>query len=69
MRVQGLEDQTVTKEPLLYCHFSQMSEEASYACVADWSVLSTVLTDALENYNELNAAMNLVLFEDAMQHV
>ncbi|CAB1446422.1 unnamed protein product, partial [Pleuronectes platessa] len=66
---RGLEDKTLTKEPLLYCHFSQMSEEASYAPVADWSVLRTILTDALENYNELNAAMNLVLFEDAMQHV
>lgn len=67
--VQGLEDKKVTKQPLLYCHFSQMAEAASYAPVTDWSVLRTILTDALESYNELNAAMNLVLFEDAMQHV
>ncbi|XP_023280705.1 dynein heavy chain 11, axonemal-like [Seriola lalandi dorsalis] len=66
---EGLEDKKVTKQPLLYCHFSQMGEEASYAPVRDWFVLRTILTDALESYNELNAAMDLVLFEDAMQHV
>ncbi|XP_028435224.1 dynein heavy chain 11, axonemal isoform X2 [Perca flavescens] len=66
---EGLEDKKVTKQPLLYCHFVQMGDAASYAPVTDWAVLRSVLTDALESYNELNAAMNLVLFEDAMQHV
>ncbi|XP_074510014.1 dynein axonemal heavy chain 11 [Sebastes fasciatus] len=66
---EGLEDKKVTKQPLLYCHFAQMGDEASYAPVTDWAALRSVLTDALESYNELNAAMNLVLFEDAMQHV
>ena len=66
---QGLEDKKVTKQPLLYCHFAQMGDEASYAPVTDWAALRSVLTDALQSYNELNAAMNLVLFEDAMQHV
>ena len=31
--------------------------------------INKILVDALENYNEVNAAMNLVLFEDAIQHV
>ncbi|KAM3873375.1 dynein axonemal heavy chain 11 [Diretmus argenteus] len=66
---EGVQDEKVTKEPLLYCHFAQVGEEASYMPVTDLSVLRTILTDALESYNELNAAMNLVLFEDAMQHV
>nr|XP_020468391.1 dynein heavy chain 11, axonemal-like isoform X3 [Monopterus albus] len=66
---EGLEDKKVTKQPLLYCHFAKMGEEASYAPVTDWSLLRSILTDALESYNELNAAMTLVLFEDAMQHV
>uniref|UniRef100_A0A7N8XYV6 Dynein axonemal heavy chain 11 n=1 Tax=Mastacembelus armatus TaxID=205130 RepID=A0A7N8XYV6_9TELE len=66
---EGLEDTKLTKQPLLYCHFAQMGEETSYSPVTNWSVLRSVLTDALESYNELNAAMNLVLFEDAMQHV
>lgn len=66
---QGLEDKKVTPQPLLYCHFAQKGNEASYAPVADWTALRSVLTDALESYNELNAAMDLVLFEDAMEHV
>lgn len=57
------------KQPLLYCHFAQRGEEALYTPVSDWTSLRSILTDALESYNELNAAMNLVLFEDAMQHV
>lgn len=27
------------------------------------------MVEALDNYNDLNAAMNLVLFEDAMSHI
>lgn len=37
--------------------------------VADWPTLNKLLLEALDNYNELNAAMNLVLFEDAMEHI
>jgi dynein heavy chain len=37
--------------------------------VKDWEGLKTILTETLDNYNELNASMRLVLFEDAMQHV
>ena len=36
---------------------------------SDWEKLNKTLTDALEHYNELHAVMNLVLFEEAMQHV
>uniref|UniRef100_A0A7N6BNC5 AAA+ ATPase domain-containing protein n=1 Tax=Anabas testudineus TaxID=64144 RepID=A0A7N6BNC5_ANATE len=63
------EDKEVAKKPLLYCHFAQMGEGASYTRVTNWSVLRSILSDALQSYNELNAAMNLVLFEDAMEHV
>lgn len=66
---QDLKDREVMKQPLLYCHFAQTGEEALYTAVSDWTSLRSILTDALESYNELNAAMNLVLFEDAMQHV
>ena len=34
-----------------------------------WDMLNKILTDALASYNELNAAMDLVLFEDAMSHI
>lgn len=43
--------------------------DPKYMPVADWPSLNKLLVEALENYNELNAAMNLVLFEDAMQHI
>ncbi|XP_047455882.1 dynein axonemal heavy chain 11 [Mugil cephalus] len=66
---EGLGEKKVKKQPLLYFHFAQRGEEPSYAPVVDWSTLRTTLTDALESYNELHPAMNLVLFEDAMQHV
>ena len=37
--------------------------------VLEWAGLNKILTDALHSYNELNAAMDLVLFEDAMSHI
>lgn len=37
--------------------------------VPDYQHLYKVLTEALLEYNETNAVMNLVLFEDAMKHV
>ncbi|XP_077576473.1 dynein axonemal heavy chain 11 [Stigmatopora nigra] len=66
---EEIENEKVTEQPLLFCHFAQKGKESSYTVVTDWSVLRTFLTDALESYNELNPTMNLVLFEDAIQHV
>lgn len=66
---QRQEHKTVNKQPLLYCRFAHKGDELSYAPITSWSPLRTILTDALESYNELYPAMNLVLFEDAMQHV
>jgi len=37
--------------------------------VPSWETLSRILEEALESYNEINAVMNLVLFEDAMHHM
>ncbi|XP_052825334.1 dynein beta chain, ciliary isoform X1 [Octopus bimaculoides] len=55
--------------PLIFSHFATGIGEPKYMPVSDWSSLRKILNDALANYNELNAAMNLVLFEDAMIHV
>ena len=57
------------QQPLIYCHFAKGSQDPCYMPVKDWEVLKMFLTEALDDYNELNAAMHLVLFEDAMQHV
>ena len=54
---------------MIYCHFAGGIGEPKYMAVPTWEALKKILEEALESYNELNAIMNLVLFEDAMQHV
>ena len=56
-------------DPLIYCHFASGIGEPKYLSISSWDSLSKLLEEALESYNELNAVMNLVLFEDAMQHM
>ncbi|ELK12575.1 Dynein heavy chain 11, axonemal [Pteropus alecto] len=66
---QGVDSHVLLQQPLIFCHFANGGEDPCYMPVKDWKVLKTILTETLDNYNELNAAMHLVLFEDAMQHV
>ena len=66
---QDMDADAVKAEPLIYCHFAQGIGEPKYLPVATWEGLNKTLVEALESYNDVNAAMNLVLFEDAMQHV
>lgn len=37
--------------------------------ILEWNVITKLLQEALASYNDLVAAMNLVLFEDAMMHI
>lgn len=67
--LQDVDSHILLQQPLIYCHFADGREDPCYMPVKDWKVLKTILTETLDNYNELNAAMHLVLFEDAMQHV
>ncbi|XP_032944295.1 dynein axonemal heavy chain 11 isoform X2 [Rhinolophus ferrumequinum] len=66
---EDVDSHILLQQPLIYCHFADGREDPCYMPVKDWKVLKTILTETLDNYNELNAAMHLVLFEDAMQHV
>ncbi|XP_019507533.1 PREDICTED: dynein heavy chain 11, axonemal [Hipposideros armiger] len=66
---EDVDSHILLQQPLIYCHFADGGEDPCYMPVKDWKVLKTILTETLDNYNELNAAMHLVLFEDAMQHV
>uniref|UniRef100_A0A671Z105 Dynein axonemal heavy chain 11 n=1 Tax=Sparus aurata TaxID=8175 RepID=A0A671Z105_SPAAU len=51
-------------------HEEQQSLFICLSCQAsDWEKLQKTLADALEHYNELHAVMDLVLFEEAIQHV
>ena len=56
-------------KPLIFCHFAQGLGDPVYNEVVDFAALGKTLTEALEEYNETNAVMDLVLFEDAMKHV
>jgi len=56
-------------EPLFFVHFAHGIGEKQYDRLPNFAELSTLLTQALTEYNETNAVMNLVLFEDAMRHV
>lgn len=56
-------------DPLVFCHFAENIQDKNYDMVHQISKLSSILEDALKEYNETNASMDLVLFEDAMKHV
>ncbi|CAJ0928424.1 unnamed protein product [Ranitomeya imitator] len=53
----------------MFCHFANGVGEPKYMPVQSWPMLNNILVNTLDNHNEVNAAMNLVLFEDAMSHV
>jgi dynein heavy chain len=67
--MQDLDKDELFAEPRLFTHFAGGLGEMRYKEVKDMDSLHTILTEALTNYNEVNAAMNLVLFKDAMQHI
>lgn len=54
---------------MIFCHFADNIQDKVYDMVANVGKLSQVLEGALAEYNETNATMDLVLFEDAMKHV
>ncbi|KAM8946996.1 dynein axonemal heavy chain 9 [Pelodytes ibericus] len=53
----------------MYCHFANGVGEPKYMPVQSWESLNKILVEALDSHNEVNPAMNLVLFEDAMCHI
>lgn len=57
------------KEMNMCCHFACGLGDPRYMPVESWSSLNKILLEALDSYNEVNATMNLVLFEDAMAHM
>ncbi|XP_039572046.1 dynein heavy chain 17, axonemal isoform X4 [Passer montanus] len=66
---QELNEELMFAKPNIYCHFAQGMDESKYMPVTNWASLSDLLREALDSYNEVNAAMNLVLFEDAVSHI
>ncbi|XP_078011950.1 dynein axonemal heavy chain 17 isoform X1 [Phascolarctos cinereus] len=62
-------DNVLFAKPNIYCHFAQGIGDPKYCPVTNVANLNKLLVEALESYNEVNAIMNLVLFEDAVAHV
>ncbi|CAF3393401.1 unnamed protein product [Rotaria sp. Silwood1] len=68
-RFKDLDEEYAFKKPNIYCHFALGVGDPKYMPIDNWPQLQKLLNDALDAYNELNAQMNLVLFEDAMTHI
>ena len=68
-QLEDIDEETCYRHPNIFCHFAQGVGEPKYGQIASWTSLSKILSDALESYNEMNAAMNLVLFEDATWNI
>jgi len=66
---EDYDDHLIFRQPLFYCHFTAGIGDSKYLPVTDYAELCRLLKEALDNHNELNAAMNLVLFEDAVSHI
>ncbi|NWI70492.1 DYH17 protein, partial [Todus mexicanus] len=64
-----LSEELVFAKPNIYFHFAQGMGDPKYLPVPSWPALNKLLGEALDSYNEVNAAMNLVLFEDALSHI
>ena len=67
--LEDINEEECFRRPNIYCHFAQGVGDPKYSPIASWAQINKILTEALENYNEMNAAMNLVLFEDAMSNI
>lgn len=64
-------EETVFAEPLIYTSFVAMcaGHEPAYKPVEDYDALKVVLENKLAEYNETISTMDLVLFNQAMEHI
>jgi len=56
-------------DPLIFANFVGSLDDKLYDKFPSMQAMTTRLTEALRDYNDTNAVMELVLFEDAMKHV
>ncbi|KAL7754360.1 hypothetical protein RI367_000341 [Sorochytrium milnesiophthora] len=64
-----VDQNAIFAEPIIYTHFAGGMGESKYQGAKDWPSLRKTLEEALFQYNEVNAVMDLVLFEDAIYHI
>lgn len=66
---EELDEGVVMEQPLIFCHFALGMGDPKYNQIENFQHLNNLLEEALSGYNDLIAAMSLVLFEDAMLHI
>lgn len=66
---EEIDESVIFERPNIYCHFAGGIGEPKYMSIQGWAALHKLLLEAMSSYNDLIAAMKLVLFEDAMMHV
>ncbi|XP_028567040.2 dynein axonemal heavy chain 10 isoform X2 [Podarcis muralis] len=62
----------VMRDPILFGDFRMAlneSEPRVYEDIQDYDAAKALFQEILEEYNELNTKMNLVLFDDALEHL
>ena len=64
-------EELIFAEPLMYTSYVAIcnGHESAYLPVKSYESLKGVLEAKLEEYNESVASMNLVLFDQAMEHI
>ena len=66
---ESLEPDELLAQPLVFASFAIEAEEKTYFSIDSYDKLKRILEAKLGEYNESHARMDLVLFEQAMQHV
>ena len=66
-----IKEEQLLQEPVIYTSFVSACQghEKAYLGLEEIDVLKKVLEDKLFEYNDTNAAMDLVLFQQAMEHI
>ncbi|KAF2900340.1 hypothetical protein ILUMI_05842 [Ignelater luminosus] len=66
---EEINEAAIMEKPLIFCHFAEGMGDPKYFQIQQYTHLLKLLEEAQSGYNDLVAAMNLVLFEDAMNHI
>ncbi|MBZ3878788.1 Dynein heavy chain 10, axonemal [Sciurus carolinensis] len=64
--------ETVMRDPILFGDFRMALHEEEtriYEDIQDYEAAKALFQEILEEYNEINTRMNLVLFDDALEHL
>lgn len=67
--MEEIEESKVFLEPIVYWHYAEGLADSKYMPVRDGDLLKRLMAEAQENYNNMVGDINLVLFEDAIQHI